>query len=252
MRSIASDIGSGGLEIMSQAGKTRDTLVRYGLALLEAHGASPWDRQSLPPATSGCCLRHRSPAAISDYRKAWRLYYMPRHLVRVIGRGLYYGLDMQNLRSSDVRTWTAVALERLHPLFSGALRIRDRRSRRPGLPRPAWLPHALNGAGRNAAILLVTFTLLFLAWLVELALRARGGLERYALDEAPRDTSKPQGTFPQPSRGGRDAVSGSPSVVVSQVLWISLCGPNQLIRFQCRGTGFWQARWLGWWHPARA
>ncbi len=133
------------------------------------------------------------------YRKTWRMYYTLAHLRTVIARGLYYGLPMAEIRNSFVCTITASRFEDLHPIESGALRVRDRLSRRPGWQVEPPVRHALRCFARNTASVIATAALLIYAYGLELQLRrerARGRLDRYigeqTLSGAPALVGRPK------------------------------------------------------------
>ncbi len=77
------------------------------------------------------------------YWDFWKRFYTTRYMKTVIARALRYGVNVDVIRSTFVCAYSASCHERVHPLDSGGLRLRDRSSRRPGLPKPAAIPHAL-------------------------------------------------------------------------------------------------------------
>jgi hypothetical protein len=131
------------------------------------------------------------------YWNVFDLYYSRAHRKTVLGRAMYYGLPVSEVRRSLIGIYGAASLDRLHPVDAGVLRKRRRTLRRPGMPiEPAlpfyfklakdWLGVQL-GYGR-----LITET----AWIeAGLALRKkRRGLAEYALEQttSPKDAQTSQ------------------------------------------------------------
>jgi radical SAM superfamily enzyme YgiQ (UPF0313 family) len=76
----------------------------------------------------------------SIYQEAWSLYYTPDHMVTLLRRAVATGLPVGSLIRMLWIFATTVALEKVHPLDSGLIRLRHPSERRPGLPREsAWL-----------------------------------------------------------------------------------------------------------------
>jgi len=69
------------------------------------------------------------------YREAWSLYYTPAHMRTLLRRAVATGVPMHSLVKMLVTFATAVALENVHPLQTGILRLSRPSERRPGLPR---------------------------------------------------------------------------------------------------------------------
>jgi len=131
------------------------------------------------------------------YFECWRRFYSREHLTVTIARAIYYDLPVKDLRTTFVCTRTICEIEKIHPLESGAIRIRDRLSRRPGFKREARVPFALKTLAHTATMLSVTAAALLYAYGVELWLRfedSRGRLERYIGDLPRRHDETPART----------------------------------------------------------
>ncbi|WPZ35786.1 radical SAM protein [Thalassobaculum sp. OXR-137] len=114
------------------------------------------------------------------YWDTWKRFYTKSYMKTVIARALRYGVKLDIIRSTFVCAYTASCYERVHPLDSGGLRFRDRMSRRPNLPRPAAIPHAIRQFATNTVMLTRIASLLLYAYGLELYLRverARGRLD---------------------------------------------------------------------------
>jgi radical SAM superfamily enzyme YgiQ (UPF0313 family) len=73
------------------------------------------------------------------YRMAWKLYYSPEHIERLLRRAAACGIGVSRLATMILSFSCAVEIENIHPLQCGALRLKYRTDRRPGLPIvPAW------------------------------------------------------------------------------------------------------------------
>ena len=73
------------------------------------------------------------------YIKAWKLYYSPEHIERLLRRAVVSGIGPSRLATMLVAFASIVEIENLHPLQSGIFRLKYRIDRRPGLPiEPAW------------------------------------------------------------------------------------------------------------------
>ena len=73
------------------------------------------------------------------YRMAWRLYYSPEHIERLLRRAAATGIGVSRLATMIFGFSCAVEIENVHPLQAGILRLKYRRDRRSGLPiEPAW------------------------------------------------------------------------------------------------------------------
>ena len=68
------------------------------------------------------------------YRAAWGLFYNNDHLEQVLRRAYASGIIIRSLMPVLFIFSTSVALEGVHPLQWGMFRIKDRRTRRSGLP----------------------------------------------------------------------------------------------------------------------
>ena len=73
------------------------------------------------------------------YRDAWKLYYSPEHVERLMRRAAACGIGVSRLATMILGFSCAVEIENIHPLQCGVLRLKYRNDRRPGLPiEPAW------------------------------------------------------------------------------------------------------------------
>ncbi len=68
------------------------------------------------------------------YRLAWRTYYTPEHMARVMRRAGASGISPGKMMFLLLWFWGCVTLEKIHPLEGGYLRRKVRTDRRPGLP----------------------------------------------------------------------------------------------------------------------
>ena len=78
------------------------------------------------------------------YRDAWQIYYTPEHIRTILRRAKASGVNI--LRLMQIILWfsQSPAIERVHPLQGGVLRMKRRDERRASLPvEPAWrfYPH---------------------------------------------------------------------------------------------------------------
>jgi len=129
----------------------------------------------------------------------WRSYYSLRHLRTVIARGLLFGASTSEIRSTFVASLGAARWERLNALDSGALRIKDRTSRRPGLPVPSAVPHFCKRVVINTAIATATLSLLVYAYWVELWLRWERSHGRLPRHVGKQFADEVQATMPKPT-----------------------------------------------------
>jgi len=73
------------------------------------------------------------------YRMAWKLYYSPEHIERLLRRAAACGIGVSRLATMILGFSCAVEIENTHPLQCGVIRLKYRTDRRPGLPIvPAW------------------------------------------------------------------------------------------------------------------
>jgi radical SAM superfamily enzyme YgiQ (UPF0313 family) len=73
------------------------------------------------------------------YRDAWEIYYTPEHIETILRRAQACGINI--LRLAQIILWFAqsLAIERVHPLQGGFVRLKNRHERRPELPiEPVW------------------------------------------------------------------------------------------------------------------
>ncbi|HLH92918.1 MAG TPA: radical SAM protein [Xanthobacteraceae bacterium] len=73
------------------------------------------------------------------YRQAWKSYYSPEHIERLLRRAAATGMSVSRLASMIVGFSCIVEIEDVHPLQAGLLRMKYRTDRRPGMPiEPIW------------------------------------------------------------------------------------------------------------------
>src|SRR5271163_4561058 len=95
------------------------------------------------------------------YRDAWSIYYTPQHIETILRRAQAYGINI--LRLAQIILWFAqsLAIERVHPLQGGFVRLKARDERRPELPRePVWqfyAAYALDFVVKHARVATAAF-----------------------------------------------------------------------------------------------
>ncbi len=73
------------------------------------------------------------------YQAAWDAYYTPEHKMTILRRAAATGMGMSRLLAVLFAFSAAFPVENLHPLQSGAFRLKYRLDRRPGFPiEPVW------------------------------------------------------------------------------------------------------------------
>ena len=73
------------------------------------------------------------------YQAAWKQYYSPEHIERLLRRAAACGIGVSRLATMIFGFSCSVEIEGIHPLQCGILRLKYRTDRRPGLPiEPAW------------------------------------------------------------------------------------------------------------------
>jgi len=73
------------------------------------------------------------------YRDAWRIYYTPEHIRTILRRAKASGVNIFRLMQIILWFSQSPAIERVHPLQGGVLRMKHRSERRPSLAiEPAW------------------------------------------------------------------------------------------------------------------
>ena len=73
------------------------------------------------------------------YRDAWAIYYTPQHIETILRRAQAYGINIQRLAQIILWFAASLAVETVHPLQGGILRLKNRCERRPELPvEPVW------------------------------------------------------------------------------------------------------------------
>lgn len=68
------------------------------------------------------------------YRLAWETYYTPDHVETILRRAVATRLNASSMALLLLWFSASMALEKVHPLESGVVRMKFRRDRRPGLP----------------------------------------------------------------------------------------------------------------------
>ncbi|MBY0522286.1 MAG: radical SAM protein [Gemmataceae bacterium] len=71
----------------------------------------------------------------ATYERAWDLYYSPEHVETLMRRAMAGGTRMNRLTGAIFTFYGSRRFEKVHPLQSGAFRLKVRRNRRPGMPR---------------------------------------------------------------------------------------------------------------------
>jgi hypothetical protein len=69
------------------------------------------------------------------YRLAWETYYTPEHIETILRRAVATRLNTSSMALLLLWFSASVALEKVHPLESGVVRLKSRRDRRPGMKR---------------------------------------------------------------------------------------------------------------------
>jgi radical SAM superfamily enzyme YgiQ (UPF0313 family) len=73
------------------------------------------------------------------YWDAWTIYYTPEHMERIMRRARASGVDVSRLMPIILWFSSSLAVEKVHPLQGGILRLKNRHDRRSGMPtEPAW------------------------------------------------------------------------------------------------------------------
>ena len=73
------------------------------------------------------------------YRDAWAIYYTPEHVETVLRRARVSGVNIARLWPIILLFASSLAVEKVHPLQFGFVRLKSRHERRLGLPvLPAW------------------------------------------------------------------------------------------------------------------
>jgi hypothetical protein len=68
------------------------------------------------------------------YHDAWKLYYTPEHMERLLRRAGATEIGVSRIASMLFAFSCALEIEKLHPLQVGILRLKYRTDRRPGFP----------------------------------------------------------------------------------------------------------------------
>jgi hypothetical protein len=98
------------------------------------------------------------------YTAAWSAYYSFAHIETLLRRAIADGIPVKRLMLSLLVFRGMPEIERVHPLQGGYVRLKRRRSRRPGLPREAALPFY---AGRAKETVGKLVRLLLLLWRID-------------------------------------------------------------------------------------
>jgi radical SAM superfamily enzyme YgiQ (UPF0313 family) len=73
------------------------------------------------------------------YRQAWKIYYSPEHIERLLRRAAATGMSVSRLATMIFAFSCCVEIEDTHPLQCGMFRLKRRTDRRPGFPiEPVW------------------------------------------------------------------------------------------------------------------
>jgi hypothetical protein len=73
------------------------------------------------------------------YEQAWRAYYSPEHMERVLRRAAATRGSFRSMAFQLLWFYGSITIERVHPLQGGYFRRKSRRDRRPSLPREGML-----------------------------------------------------------------------------------------------------------------
>ena len=74
------------------------------------------------------------------YRAAWDIYYAPEHLERIMRRAGVTNINLSSLAGTLLHFSQFTAMENVHPLQGGILRLKFRRDRRPTFAiEPVWI-----------------------------------------------------------------------------------------------------------------
>ncbi len=68
------------------------------------------------------------------YRQAWHAFYTPEHIEAVMRRAAASGMKPRKIKNLALGFYGSQAIEGIHPLQGGFLRLKYRRDRRPGRP----------------------------------------------------------------------------------------------------------------------
>ena len=71
---------------------------------------------------------------IKLYRRAWHVFYTPKHIETVMHRAAVSGMKPRKIKNLVLGFYGSQAIEGIHPLQGGFLRLKYRRDRRPGFP----------------------------------------------------------------------------------------------------------------------
>ena len=77
------------------------------------------------------------------YGDVWGWYYTDEHVERLMRRNLAYGIKPIRIWRSVLQIYGAANFENVHPQQCGYFRRKDRKARRPELPRVAAIPFYL-------------------------------------------------------------------------------------------------------------
>jgi hypothetical protein len=71
---------------------------------------------------------------METYRQAWYAFFTPEHMETVMRRAAACNIDPRKIKTLAVVFFGSQAIEGIHPLQGGLLRLKYRKDRRPGLP----------------------------------------------------------------------------------------------------------------------
>lgn len=87
--------------------------------------------------TEHAIIRHKKMSKeewVKAYQSAWEAFYSPEHIETIFKRAGASHLSLGKLTGQVLWFYGSIKYEGVHPLQAGILRMKNRRSRRPGLP----------------------------------------------------------------------------------------------------------------------
>ena len=85
------------------------------------------------------------------YDRAWRLYYTPEHVERLVRRAKVCGAGPRHVAHAILSYFACYQFEHMHPMQCGLLRRKRRATRRPGLARESLVPFLARRAWETAS-----------------------------------------------------------------------------------------------------
>jgi hypothetical protein len=139
------------------------------------------------------------------YREAWSLYYSPQHMRTLLRRAVATGVPIGSLVKLLVTFATAVHLEKMHPLQTGILRLKQPSERRPGTSRENpllfWPRFAWQTIGKHVALAGTIVRLVFTANAISRNAAAKDYMDQ-ALTPVGDDGDETLDLFTQTTGGG--------------------------------------------------